>query len=83
MLLQLKEEYQKQSGNKWSPDIIKKVSAPTTTAAPTNTTSSYSSDVLIKIDQQGTKVRDLKAAKASKVKFAFMYLLFIFYFFSN
>ena len=73
ILLTLKEEFTKTIGQKWTPELIKQCNT-TTTSSPTpsngaSTTPSNGQDLLVKIDLQGAKVRELKSAKASKVCF--------------
>ena len=65
-MLSLKVEFTKTTGDKCTPELIKKC---TTTTAPT--TASNGQDLLVKIDSQGAKVRELKSAKASKVFFIY------------
>ena len=74
ILLSLKEEFTKNTGQKWTPELIKQ--CPTTTTATSSPTPSNGAsttpngqDLLVKIDLQGAKVRELKSAKASKVCF--------------
>ena len=82
ILLSLKEEFTKTIGKKWTPELIKQCPTTTTTTSsptPSNGASTTPSngasttpngqDLLVKIDLQGAKVRELKSAKASKVCF--------------
>ena len=73
ILLTLKEEFTKNTGQKWTPELIKQCPTTTTTSSPTPSngasTTPNGQDLLVKIDLQGAKVRELKSAKASKVCF--------------
>ena len=73
VLLSLKEEFTKTTGEKWTPELIKKCTKATTTAPTATTTASNGQDLLVKIESQGAKVRELKSAKASKV-FIFLFI---------
>ena len=64
-LLNLKAEFKTLTGSDWTPSAVQPaVSMPATTGADTSQGAQQLTD---KIEAQGNKVRELKAAKADKV----------------
>jgi bifunctional glutamyl/prolyl-tRNA synthetase len=80
VLLSLKAEYKTAAGKDWKPGQVS--TSPPKVETQTQDTGELESmadsaaalDLKAKIDAQGTKVRDIKAAKAPKVFFKTFYL---------